>query len=189
MTHRVSRLLLALVVAAALGLAPAAALAQGGSGGSGGSGGFSGNSGGGWSGGYSGGGFSAGYSGYGTAGTFGGFGQSGNPGQAPDGGEGAATAHRSPLRSLLFPRVLLGAGFRLRGSCFSGVGFTRLSSWPEPSPPQAFCVSGELPATVDRASVLLRAGRLSPAQPPKHRFSSCKGWLGFRQPTRIVYHG
>jgi hypothetical protein len=53
---------------------------------------------------------------------------------------------RSPSHSLLFPPVVTD-GFRLEGSCFMGAGFARLFSWPEPSPPQAFHVSGELPAT------------------------------------------
>ena len=47
------------------------------------------------------------------------------------------------------------------------------SPGPEPSPPQALRVSGELLATVDHASMLLRAGRPSPAQPPRRGVSGC----------------
>jgi len=42
------------------------------------------------------------------------------------------------------------ARFRLEGSCFTAAGFTRLFFWPGPSAAQAFCVSGELPATGGR---------------------------------------
>ncbi len=60
----------------------------------------------------------------------------------------------------------LGAGFPLDASCLVAAGFAGQFSRPERSAPEAFTVSGELPATVDRASALLRAGRCSPAQPP-----------------------
>ena len=96
-------------------------------------------------------------------------------------------ANPSSPHGLLCPAAAA-ASFPLGDSCFTAAGFTRSFSRPEPSAPQAFTVSGELPATVDRASALLRAGRFSLAQPPKRGVPSGKGWLGFRQPVWSICH-
>jgi hypothetical protein len=91
--------------------------------------------------------------------------------------------NRSSPHGILFPTAEA-AGFLLGDSCFTAAGFAAGTPQPEPSAPQAFSVSGELPAT-ECTSALLRAGPFSPAQPPKRRFSSCTDRLGYRRSLAI----
>ena len=98
---------------------------------------------------------------------------------------GCGTGVRLPFSS---PRVRN----RRSDHCFTAAGCTKALPWPEPSAPQAFCVSGELPATsgafASRAYAL--TGRTPfPAQPPKHRFSAAVAGVGFASRRRQVATG
>src|SRR5579875_1895978 len=80
----------------------------------------------------------------------------------------AVLIHRSPSHRLLFPTAAA-ASFRLEGSCFTGAGFAGPFSRPEPSPPQAFSVSGELPATSDARFRAAFRSRSSTSPHASHR--------------------
>ncbi len=88
---------------------------------------------------------------------------------------------RSSPHSLLLPTAC--AVSFLRGeSCFAAVGFTRPFSWPEPSAPQGFCLSGELPASAARFLAALTARSIAAPHASRRKTRADSGILALTCP-------